>query len=390
MKKIIIGFPVAYFCSWAGGSNLALSFTNAVNLACTTVCKNIQPLLMLDVNKLEISLPINGYLCIKKNDIKATGVLKEFLMLSTFEEIYLYKDLKLASKSLNLDIIGPSYHYLNEDFEIPWAGYLFDFQHRHFPGFFNQADIDNRNILFKKILTFAPIVFVNSQTVINDIKKFYSINEVKSCVRRFPLTLSKNNFDISVNSVLDRFAIKNDYFIVCCQQWKHKSHDIIIRSFASFLCQNKAKCELIITGEQKDYRYPELKSQIDNLIEDLNLNHSVRYLGLIDRSQQLALISGSKALIQASVIEGGPGASGVAEAASLDVPILASNIEANLEMALGRNSFFEIGNEESLAILMNEKFSNKNDKRSPLTNDEIDAINLSCGVQIIKMLTNLL
>ena len=205
-------------------------------------------------------------------------------------------------------------------------------------------------------------------------------------MKRLPLIQLPIDNAKSVDYVRTELNISKEYFIVCCQQWKHKSHDIIIRAFASFLNYEKIDCDLVITGEQTDYRHPELRGEIDQIISELNLDKHVKYLGLVERDHQLTLIAGAKALIQASVIEGGPGASGVAEAASLDVPIIASNIDANLEMSFGRHTFFKVGSVESLAEAMSSSYSKLIPQRFPITKNEVDAINLSCGVQMIRML----
>jgi glycosyltransferase involved in cell wall biosynthesis len=386
MKKRIIGFPIAEFCGWMGGANLALGMTNSVNLACQSIYTEISPILMYDVTGKDFSIPPNGYLRSKKSELHGYGVTKEFLSLSNYDEIYLYKDFQMACKAISVDVVGPSPKNLGEKFEIPWAAWIPDFQHRHFPNFFSQDEINDRNIKYANLLCNAPLVFVNSQSVIDDIRKLYTSSEIRTTVKRLPLIQLPIDNAKSVDYVRTELNISKEYFIVCCQQWKHKSHDIIIRAFASFLNYEKIDCDLVITGEQTDYRHPELRGEIDQIISELNLDKHVKYLGLVERDHQLTLIAGAKALIQASVIEGGPGASGVAEAASLDVPIIASNIDANLEMSFGRHTFFKVGSVESLAEAMSSSYSKLIPQRFPITKNEVDAINLSCGVQMIRML----
>jgi len=390
MRKKIIGFPIGYFCGWMGGANIAVAFTNAVYLASQYVFEDISPILMMDVSNTDISIPTIGYLRINKNEINFSGVPKEFMALSSYDEIYLYKNLITACKSLNVDVLGPSYHNLGKSFEIPWSAYLPDFQHRHFPHFFSKEEINSRNISFGSLISDAPLIMVNSQTVIEDIKRFYTSNENNSNVKKFPLMQWHIRSDYCVDDTKKEFGVGLDYFIVCSQQWKHKSHDVVIRAFSEFLKQSKKDWELIITGEQADYRHPNLKSQINLIIDQLGLNHRVKYLGLIERRKQLALISGSRALVQASQIEGGPGASGVLEAAGLDVPIIASNIPANLEMSFGRHTFFTVDSVESLANTMIQKFPMADVTRFPITKNEADATTLSCGAQMIRTLIEII
>jgi glycosyltransferase involved in cell wall biosynthesis len=139
-----------------------------------------------------------------------------------------------------------------------------------------------------------------------------------------------------------------------------------------------------------DYRYPNLKFEIDELIASLKLEGIVRYLGLIDKAKQIALINGSKALIQASLIEGGPGASGIAEAAALDVPIIATKIMPNIEMNCGRFMYFSVDDVEALAEAMFKTYSSQKNQRFPIAKEEVEVLKLSCGIQLIRMLTSIL
>lgn len=390
MKNITIGFPVSYFIGWMGGASLAANFTNSVYFASKYCMQNIKIIIMLQVGENIIKVPSAGYLQLNKKDINADGVLREFFIQTDYEEIYIYNNLYAASAALGVDVIGPSYQDLGENFEIPWSGYLPDFQHRHFPGFFDPEEIQSRNIMFGKMLANAPLIFVNSKSVIDDIEKLYMDREINSKLKNFPSLLPLIESKLEVNLIKKEFDIDGDYFIICSQQWKHKKHDIAIRAFKIFLEKNNLNIKLIITGMKDDYRYPNLKFEIDELIESLKLEGIVRYLGLIDKAKQIALINGSKALIQASLIEGGPGASGIAEAAALDVPIIATKIMPNIEMNCGRFMYFSVDDVEALAEAMFKTYSSQKNQRFPIAKEEVEVLKLSCGIQLIRMLTSIL
>ena len=386
MKEYTIGFPIGYFNGWMGGSVLASNFTNAALQASKNCTLNVKNILLYDVSGSDISIPECGYLVVGRNQINGGAILREFIISSLYDDLYLYKNLRIACLSLNVDVLGPSYHDLGNDFPIPWSAYIPDFQHRHYPRFFSEADISSRNQMFSAILRNSNVVFVNSLSVINDINKFYSLSEINQSIKKLPEARHFFEESEDVEDLLDEFKISRNYFIVCSQQWMHKKHDTVILAFSDFLSRFNVECDLVITGELIDYRNPKLNAEIQELINKHKINHRVRYLGLIERNKQLCLISNAKSLIQASLIEGGPGASGVLEAASMDTKIIASDIPANLEMSFGRHTFFRSENIESLSKAMQIAYFSEVKNKNPILKIEADAVNMSLGLQLNRIL----
>ena len=384
-----VGFPITYFCGWMGGANLASLFTNSAYFASKHCFNDVSCFLLYEIDLNNMTIPDIGYIKASISQIQVGGVLGEFLKQSKYDDIYLYSDINLICDSLNLEIIGPSGSDLGPNFKIPWIGYISDFQHRHYPSFFNQKEILSREINFMGLIKNSEMTFVNSSTVVNDIHKFYAKNEINSIIRQFPPMMPFIINDISGDQLKDELNIANNYFIVCCQQWKHKRHDLIINAFSNFLKETENNFALYITGEEDDYRHPELKTQIRSLIASSGLMDSVKYLGLINREKQLALIDGSCALIQASVIEGGPGASGVMEAAALDNLIIASKIEANLEMYYGRHIYFPTDDQKSLTAAMIQASMLNSRHRKPIGKEEVEAVNLSAGIRLIRTIKSI-
>jgi len=80
--------------------------------------------------------------------------------------------LQASYRRLQLDVMLPALDALSVSPEIPWVGYLYDFQHRHLPQLFNARDIAERDRAFRKVLQAAPAIVVNSRTVAADAEKF--------------------------------------------------------------------------------------------------------------------------------------------------------------------------------------------------------------------------
>jgi glycosyltransferase involved in cell wall biosynthesis len=391
MKNYKIGFPIRYFTSWMGGASLLAHFTDAVLIAHKNIFHHVHPFLILDISDTSIEVPDIGFLIINKNQISFSGVLGEFLKITKYESIILYKDLYKCCLNFNIDIVGPSHHDLGTDFPVPWCGYIPDFQHKYFPENFSFDEIQNRNILFDKIVKNSNLIFSNSLSVRDDIHKFYTNREHQFKTYQFPDFQSTIEYLSNIEEIKYKYQINNKYFIVCSQQWVHKNHDIIINAFKNFLNLSSSNYQLVITGHIGDYRQPNYFHQINLLIENLNLIGVVKYIGFTDKDIQLCLIDNSVALIQASIIEGGPGASGVNEAASLDTLIIASDIIVNTEMAYGYHYFFETNNVASLTEKMFLADAiNNNRNKNKISTIEIDCINLTAGLKIIRSLISII
>ena len=390
MKEIRIGLPIRYFTGWMGGASLALTYTDSILKSTFECFEYIRPILLYDATGYDIDIPDCGYLILRKDQINANGVFAEFIYLTTYRELVFYKDIRKVCSGLNIDILGPDHTNLSEDFPIPWISYIPDFQHRNLPEFFTRSEINSRDLLIRDILRMAPEIIVNSQTVIDDIRKYHSDKEILAKIKRFPEFRKNIDYECNFEEIQNKFKINKKYFIMCSQQWKHKRHDLVIKSFSEFSRIKDVECDLVITGEQIDYRHPNLNAEINSLIEGLELTDKVKYIGLIPKQQQLCLIDNSVGLIQASQIEGGPGASGVLEAAGLDVPIISSDIISNREMDFGRIKYFKSESVTSLTECLNYTFDMPKKAKLKVSQNESHVVNAAAGAILIRSMLSLL
>jgi glycosyltransferase involved in cell wall biosynthesis len=171
--------------------------------------------------------------------------------------------------------------------------------------------------------------------------------------------------------------------------WMHKQHDLIIKAFSAS-CAHATDVEhiLVFTGSQSDYRNTGYSEYIQRLIDESQVSKRIIRLGEIDRQDQLDLISASQCLIQASRFEGGPGASGVLEAALLSVPIIASDIPCNLELNIGKCSYFRSGSIDDLSALLVQMMTRRRDiaeakERTSRISLSRDIVSLSSGLQLL-------
>ncbi len=250
-----------------------------------------------------------------------------------------------------IDVVIPSFSNLGSQFPFPWVGYIYDLQHKYYPHFFTAKDIESRNKSFNHILANAKAVIVNGLAVRNDIEKYYQKSNHVVSLPFCPLYNSEyKNIETFNNKELP-----NKYFIISNQFWKHKDHKTAFMALAQFYQNGGDKnIHLICTGGTQDSRDPNYFTELQNLINELNISEKVHILGYIEKQFQLQLMIHSLAVIQPTLFEGGPGGGSIYEAVAYGLPAVVSNIPINKELNEENLLFFEAGNAHDLAIKMKQ------------------------------------
>jgi glycosyltransferase involved in cell wall biosynthesis len=255
-----------------------------------------------------------------------------------------------AAIDSGVDVVFPCFVPPSADFQLPWVGYIADFQHRHIPEFFSSIEIKYRDNAFSKMLNTAKHIIVYGQSIIEDAECFYPGHSAKLHALPFSPYLQER-WLISHLDVRETYNLMAPYFIICNQFWRHKDHITALKAFSEY-CANGGQADLVCTGDTVDYRFPKYFDNIQILIRDLGLVSRVRILGHIPKDHQIALLKKALAVLQPTLSEGGPGGGSSYDAISLGVPVIASNIPINLEMTSGDVTFFKSGNFIHLAEMM--------------------------------------
>jgi glycosyltransferase involved in cell wall biosynthesis len=235
------------------------------------------------------------------------------------------------------------------------VGYIYDFQHRHFPQFFTEAQRAGRDAAFARMLGSASVVVCNSEAVRDDAERFQPGSARKIVALPFAPIPQRHWLDLDPAAARRRHAVPERYFIVCNQFWIHKDHPTAIRAFAGFRARGgDPGVALVCTGTVQDYRDPRYPGTIRALIRELGLEGRVHLLGHIPKDDQIALLRGAIAVLQPTWFEGGRGGGAVTDAVALGVPALLSDIAVNLEIVHDGCRFFPKGDPVGLAALMLE------------------------------------
>lgn len=232
-------------------------------------------------------------------------------------------------------------------------GYIPDLQHIHLPYLFTEEERASRNRHFIKMMRECGTIFVNSQHTCKDLKEQY-LEESKKCnffLMDF-LPFGSNLYDV-LNVNIEKYKLPKRYFMFSNQLWVHKDLPTALRAMRLLLQDERYKdVELICSGVTYDYRNLDYWGQVEQLIQDLEIQNHVRFLGYIPKNEQLAILRSSISVIQTTLFEGGPGGGATYDAVAYGASAIISDIEINQEIENDRVSFFKVGDSEDLCLKM--------------------------------------
>lgn len=252
-----------------------------------------------------------------------------------------------------IDVVIPSMYPLAAKSDLPWVGYLYDFQHKYFPDFFQPETLAKRDAQFLQMLTEARAIVVNSLSVKNDIARFFPATDCKIFNLPFSATPIEAWF-VPADGLSEKYGLPEKYFIISNQFWIHKDHRTAFRALAEFFeLTGRRDVHIVCTGKTEDFRCPDYFSQLQDEARELGIDGNIHCLGHIPKKDQIDILKGSIALLQPTLFEGGPGGGAVYDAVSMGVPALLSDIPVNREIEGERNLYYFVaGDASSLASRM--------------------------------------
>ena len=264
-------------------------------------------------------------------------------------------------------------------------GYIYDLQHKDLPYLFEKNEIRRRNNLFRKILADNQKVIVNSKFVKNGLIKNYKVDSEKIIQLPF-MPYIFDNIYFSKKNIKKKYDISDDYFLISNNFWKHKNHETAFSAFKIFL-QKYPRFQLICTGNPYDSRFPNYFKNLSKKYSDLIKKNKIKILKLIPRSDQLSLMKDSKAVVQPTFYEGGPGGFSAYEALSIGKKLLLSNIPINKEIKSQNVHFFNVNSPKELAKLFLKVVDVKENSKKSFLNKNVSQKNKKFfGKFLLKMI----
>jgi glycosyltransferase involved in cell wall biosynthesis len=233
-----------------------------------------------------------------------------------------------------------------------------DLQHKFYPQYFSRLKYFSREWRIKQIIKNASHIVLSSNDVYSHFQKFYNLNaHLNIHILRFTSIIDGFSFP-SFEQLRIKYDIKGDYFIVSNQFYQHKNHITVFKAL-KLLKDENINCKVLFTGTMEDKKNPKFIEGLKRMLIDLDIQQYVRFVGLINRVEQLCLMKNSLAVIQPSLFEGW--STVIEDAKALKCPVIASNLEVHKEQLANCNNgfLFEAQNASNLSDLMKTFINNE-------------------------------
>lgn len=182
----------------------------------------------------------------------------------------------------------------------------------------------------------ARYLVLSSRAARADFERFYP-----DALRRANLSVSVLPFAVSlpdayksldISELQKKYGLPKDYFFAPNQFWKHKNQTNLIEAVRLLKAQGKL-VTVAFSGKEYDHRHPDYAEQLKKRVQTEGLTEQVRFLGFIDRAEQLALMSAARAIVQPSLFEGW--STVVEDAKALNKPLILSDLLVHREQLSG-------------------------------------------------------
>jgi glycosyltransferase involved in cell wall biosynthesis len=216
---------------------------------------------------------------------------------------------------LEVDVVHfPGYTINPIDIEFPVVLNLHDLQHRHFPEYFSQGELDNRERWWTASAGRADAMIAASNWTRDDLVTQLGIDSGKIFVTPDP-TESAFRDSSSAYDVRAKFDLPTTTFLYPAAFWPHKNHKRLIEAFAA---ADLPDAQLLLTGGGQD------DGRLAALVTDAGMTGRVRLLGRVSTADLIGLYRTVTATIVPSVHESW--SIPIAEAMACGCPVACSKV----------------------------------------------------------------
>nr|WP_294943176.1 glycosyltransferase [uncultured Mucilaginibacter sp.] len=256
-----------------------------------------------------------------------------------------------SQKIKGLDAAFPYYDCVQQSLARKKIYWIADFQESFAQDFFTADAIAAIKKHQDNIQSSNDNLILSSNDALQHFKALYPQHTVKSDVLPFAVTHPPYQH-IDTKSLLLKHGLPDLFFICPNQFWKHKNQLSVLKAVDKI---KKGGLEITVafTGKTSDYRHPDYFLSLEKYVADHNLESNIKFLGFIDRKEQLKLMSESITIIQPSLFEGW--STVVEDAKAMNKALIASDIKVHREQLIGSTaSFFDPVNTTELADLLQQ------------------------------------
>lgn len=225
-----------------------------------------------------------------------------------------------------------------------------DFQEHYFPAFFSENELKGRR-RSQEFIAQQDHLVLSSEDAKKDFQKFYPQHTCRVQVMPFAVTNPPIE-NINAAEIKKKYELKQGYFFIANQFWVHKNHIVIIEAIKK-LKDAGMNYQFVFSGKTNDYRSAGYFEMLSEKVNEWGIGEQVKFLGFIDRLDQLVLMKHAISIIQPSLFEGW--GTVVEDAKSMRQHIIASDIEVHKEQLKNYpHLLFEKNNSSDLAEKIKE------------------------------------
>jgi glycosyltransferase involved in cell wall biosynthesis len=276
---------------------------------------------------------------------------------------------KITSKVLKKVIFKQQYKgHLDALFIMQRSGYLEsipfekriywipDFQDKYYPEFFTKEGLAKKHERSQWIADHAKHIILSSEAVKKDWEEFYPGFKGRTKVVHFAVTHPEYD-SLEITELMKKFNLPEKYFFAPNQFWAHKNHMVVIKA-AEILKKQGNPVIIAFSGKENDNRNPGYTEKLKAYVKENNLDDVIRFLGFLDRREQLKLMKHAVAVIQPSLFEGW--STVIEDAMAMNQRIIASDLKVNKEQLGDKGLYFERHNAQGLVEKILSVWSDKN------------------------------
>jgi glycosyltransferase involved in cell wall biosynthesis len=348
-KRIKLGIVYSYDENWIGGTYYYQNLIRSLKL----LSDEKRPHLIIIGNKqsfetvAKLKYPyLSAYLFPSDENVIYTNLIDRI-------KNYLSSFLTKSKKNNSQPEIDVLFHPTEIAAPIPVEKHLYwipDFQEVYLPHLFSKDYIEFRKNLQLDLLTENHHVVFSSIDAMTDFKKLYPNAPTNCYIVNFAV-FHPDFSKVSLSSLREKFKISDrKYFYVPNQFWKHKNHIIVLKAVQKVKNEYDNNFELLFSGKESDFRNPEYVADLKHYVNQNELSEIVRFLGFIDRAEQLCLMNNAVAIIQPSLFEGW--STVVEDVKAISQNIIVSDLNVHKDQLGDAAYYFNPHNEDELAEIM--------------------------------------
>lgn len=350
MMRKRLGLIFSYDEQWIGGTYYTINLIHALNV----LNDKEKPEVVAfsndeDFAKLqnETQYPFLKYERFNQGKLDIISRLINKITSKAFKKVFFKQQYKGQLDALFVTQQTDYFSNIPQDRYIYWIA---DFQDKYYPQFFTREGLAKKHQRSQWVSENAKNIILSSEAVKKDWVKFYPHYKGKTTVVRFAVTHPDYN-SLDLVELLNKFSLPKKYFFSPNQFWEHKNHMVVIKA-AEILKEQGNSVVIAFSGKENDNRNPGYIEKLKAYVRENKLSDVIRFLGFIDRREQLKLMKNSSAVIQPSLFEGW--STVIEDAMLMNQRIVASDLDVNIEQLGKHGYYFDRKDPRALAMLLTE------------------------------------